>query len=492
MFAPPMPKTKGTTAGMRAHRRSLLAREADHDVTEQEPRRPRSASAAEWDFTKVLVTAADRPAKTEPLGPVQARLQPKLRMGRTDDPLEHEADRIADQVTRLSEARFEPAHPAGQVYAPVQRNRALSAETGQIAPPLIDEVLRSPGQPLDPAIRATMEPRFGHDFSRVRVHTDTSAMELARLVDALAYTVGHHVVFGSGRYAPQSLSGGRLLAHELTHVVQQANDIGRAQSVQRAPEKKPKPRDVVVIGEDWKGSEELARVLGSGALVIRVKSVHEFVMKLAKIDFPIGTLYIVTHSAPDGALQFGTAEGPIGPADIASKLKGALSAENGPEVLDFRGCSVGTSPPAMQQIGAVLNAKSVIAGHCFAVIQRSIPVSIGGKSVTKSSDVAGAATDEATKKQRRDLFTDLLKKNADKFGDHKKCIMNPGESGYFAAGGHFVALWFNPEDNAEFTPGKSICYKDVAPETVDPSKALAASGHCRLIRVEETGAGEHK
>ena len=117
MFAPPMPKTKGTTAGMRAHRRSLLAREADHDVTEQEPRRPRSASAAKWDFTKVLATAADRPAKTEPLGPVPARLQPKLRMGRTDDPLEHEADRIADQVTRLSEARFEPAHPAGQVYA---------------------------------------------------------------------------------------------------------------------------------------------------------------------------------------------------------------------------------------------------------------------------------------------------------------------------------------------------------------------------------------
>ena len=129
-------------------------------------------------------------------------------------------------------------------------------------------------------------------------------------------------------------------------------------------------------------------------------------MKLAKIDFPVGTLDSLRHSLRRMApLQFGTAEGPIGPADIASKLQGALSAENGPEVLDFRGCSVGTSPPAMQQIGAVLNAKSVIAGDCFAVIQRSIPVSIGGKSVTKSSDVAGAATDEATKKQRRDLFT---------------------------------------------------------------------------------------
>ena len=77
MFAPPMPKTKGTTAGISSSPTLTLSARSYQDVTEQEPRRPRSASAAEWDFTKVLVTAADRPAKTEPLGPVQARLRPK-------------------------------------------------------------------------------------------------------------------------------------------------------------------------------------------------------------------------------------------------------------------------------------------------------------------------------------------------------------------------------------------------------------------------------
>ena len=89
------------------------------------------------------------------------------------------------------------------------------------APPIVDEVLRSSGRPLDPATRAYMEPRFGHDFSRVRVHSDAKAAESARAVNALAYTVGRDVVFGAGQYAPGTAAGRRLVAHELTHVVQQ-------------------------------------------------------------------------------------------------------------------------------------------------------------------------------------------------------------------------------------------------------------------------------
>lgn len=88
-------------------------------------------------------------------------------------------------------------------------------------PPIVHEVLRSPGQPLDTATRAFTEPRFGHDFSGVRVHTDAKAAESARAVNALAYTVGRDVVFGTNLYAPGTISGQRLLAHELTHVVQQ-------------------------------------------------------------------------------------------------------------------------------------------------------------------------------------------------------------------------------------------------------------------------------
>ncbi|HLM55850.1 MAG TPA: DUF4157 domain-containing protein [Pyrinomonadaceae bacterium] len=83
------------------------------------------------------------------------------------------------------------------------------------------EALNSSGQPLDAQTRSFMESRFGHDFSRVRVHTDARAAESARSVNALAYTVGHDVVFAEGSYAPQTGEGRRLLAHELTHVVQQ-------------------------------------------------------------------------------------------------------------------------------------------------------------------------------------------------------------------------------------------------------------------------------
>ncbi len=89
-------------------------------------------------------------------------------------------------------------------------------------PPLIHEVLRYPGRPLDHATRAFYEPRFGQDFSAVRVHTDTRAAESARSVNALAYTVGHDIVFDTGQYTPTISAGKQLLAHELTHVMQQS------------------------------------------------------------------------------------------------------------------------------------------------------------------------------------------------------------------------------------------------------------------------------
>src|SRR5829696_8406704 len=101
----------------------------------------------------------------------------------------------------------------------LQRRSTGQAEPSTV-PPIVHDVLRSPGQPLDPGTRAFMEPRFGHDFGRVRVHTDTKAAESAQAVNALAYTVGHDVVFGADQYAPRTSEGRRLLAHELVHVVQ--------------------------------------------------------------------------------------------------------------------------------------------------------------------------------------------------------------------------------------------------------------------------------
>jgi hypothetical protein len=110
----------------------------------------------------------------------------------------------------------------------LQRDSANQFETSAALPipPLVHDVLRSPGQSLDGDTRAFMEPRLGHDFSRVRVHTDARAAESARAMDARAYTVGQDIVFGAGRYAPGTSQGRRLMAHELTHVVQQRQSPG--------------------------------------------------------------------------------------------------------------------------------------------------------------------------------------------------------------------------------------------------------------------------
>src|SRR5262245_28713727 len=91
------------------------------------------------------------------------------------------------------------------------------------APALVSDVLASGGRPLDYRLRSQMEPQFGHDFSGVRVHTDAKAAESARAMNALAYTVGNHIAFQPGFYNPASEGGQYLLAHELTHVVQNRN-----------------------------------------------------------------------------------------------------------------------------------------------------------------------------------------------------------------------------------------------------------------------------
>jgi hypothetical protein len=108
-----------------------------------------------------------------------------------------------------------------------QRTDASSAVPDGLTP-LVYEAIRSPGQPLDPAARILMESRFGHDFAQVRVHADTPAAESARAMKASAYTRGHDLVFGQGRYAPASQQGMALIAHELVHVLQQRGSSGPA------------------------------------------------------------------------------------------------------------------------------------------------------------------------------------------------------------------------------------------------------------------------
>jgi hypothetical protein len=124
-------------------------------------------------------------------------------------PLEREADSIADHV--VGAANPFDSHLG---YKHTQFGKPEShTKTGGM--------LHSSGQPLDPAIRTFMGSLFGYDFSQVQVHTGSEAANAADRVDALAYTVGRQIVFGAGQYKPGTIEGRRLLAHELTHVVQQ-------------------------------------------------------------------------------------------------------------------------------------------------------------------------------------------------------------------------------------------------------------------------------
>ena len=123
-----------------------------------------------------------------------------------------------------------PCHAPDNSQETTLQRAARTADSEQAieAPAVVKDALRSPGEPLDRSTRALMEQRFGHDFSQVRVHTDARASDSADAVNARAYTVGHHVAFGPHEYAPRSVEGQRLLAHELTHVVQQGASAGAA------------------------------------------------------------------------------------------------------------------------------------------------------------------------------------------------------------------------------------------------------------------------
>lgn len=161
--------------------------------------------------------------------PAAFKIQTKLVITESGDEYEQEADRIADEVTRTRRPQTQRSCACGEecpdcrTDAPRQAVRRLqnTRDGAQTAPPIVHSVLQALGQPLDTEARKFMESRFGHDFSSVRVHNDTQAAESTRGLHALGYTVGRHIIFGAGQYSPRTPAGRRLLAHELTHVLQQ-------------------------------------------------------------------------------------------------------------------------------------------------------------------------------------------------------------------------------------------------------------------------------
>jgi Domain of unknown function (DUF4157) len=199
-------------------------------------------------------------------------LQAKLTVSHPYDPHEQEADRIADRVMRMPVTPPGPDMPGSATAAPPgcvcggacadcqqDRHGAGQEQAGPAqvhakpmgpartrpaeAPPSVHAALRSPGQLLDHASRAYFEPRLGHDFSAVKIHTDAQAVASARAVQAHAYTVGSDIVFGAGEFAPGTQRGQLLLAHELAHVMQQS--AGRAPADVLARQAEPEAREDV-------------------------------------------------------------------------------------------------------------------------------------------------------------------------------------------------------------------------------------------------------
>jgi hypothetical protein len=197
-----------------------------------------------------------QPTSVIALVPLPWPIQAKLKVGAVNDPLEREADQVADRIMpdpastsfttngEVVQRKCQSCSDEQEAKQTVPRKcqscsdeedkkkkdeerpdkeagRAATLD-GTAAPSIVGEVIRSPGQPLDPAARAFFEPRFDYDFSRVRIHSDARASASAHAVNALAYTVGKDMVFGAAQFAPHTNKGRNLLAHELTHVVQQS------------------------------------------------------------------------------------------------------------------------------------------------------------------------------------------------------------------------------------------------------------------------------
>jgi hypothetical protein len=198
---------------------------------------------ASFNFIQIPVFPPDRSQSRSGAMPLLGRLQRKLSIGQADDLLEHEADRVADKVMRIA------ADGIAVEAAPLQVSRKCAAcdeeeklqekpaglahSAASEALALVHEVLRSPGHPLDAKTRAYFEPRFGLDFSDVRIHSDSRAADSAKQLNSHAYAVGRNIVFGTGQFAPATPRGRRLVAHELAHVVQQGR--GRFEAVLRRP-----------------------------------------------------------------------------------------------------------------------------------------------------------------------------------------------------------------------------------------------------------------
>jgi uncharacterized protein DUF4157 len=157
---------------------------------------------------------------------MRAMVQPSLSISQPGDASEVEADRAADEIMRMPDLAVAGPQISRMGDASVHRSCAACSATQSDLSAIVARAVSGTGRALDEDTRGFMESRFGYDFNDVRIHTGSRAAESARALQAQAYTVGSDIVFAAGRYAPQTNSGRRLIAHELAHTVQQGGNRG--------------------------------------------------------------------------------------------------------------------------------------------------------------------------------------------------------------------------------------------------------------------------
>ena len=212
---------------------------------------------------------------------IKTSIQPKLKVSQPGDVYEQEADKVAEQVMRMSgpqhigvtvsneEERVDRKCSACEMQKEdedrKEKNLSISRRPSTMSDIVasnettnkINDVLSSGGSSLDNDARELMESRFGFDFSGVHIHSDERAAKSSNSVNALAYTIGNDIVFGMGQYAPETTEGKHLLAHELTHTIQQGVQTQAPALVQRAPPKVPPAAKVPPVVVDNRLRDDL-------------------------------------------------------------------------------------------------------------------------------------------------------------------------------------------------------------------------------------------
>ncbi|MFZ5447953.1 MAG: DUF4157 domain-containing protein [Thermodesulfobacteriota bacterium] len=281
-------------------------------------------------------------------------VQAKLAVNTPGDIYEQEADRVAEQVMRMPEPQFhrpvendtdklfqttlisEPAFPMIQKQPEkedkdredtIQMQR--TSDHYQAIPSGIEAYLndmRATGQPLAQSVRGFFEPRFGYNFSKVRVHTDAEATESARALNSRAYTVGHDVVFGKGQYEPDTGAGRLLLAHELAHLVQQnggtkPSDISRSAATRNPEEEVPG------------GLERLTREAGAPLIIHRLPRLvqRDFALRPPR---PHAVGRTLTAPQMQEAIDFNNRVVGVGGADMIRTIRDVLGVSPDPAVID--------------------------------------------------------------------------------------------------------------------------------------------------------------